>query len=127
MKTPEVMGRARVPSFSRAATSLRFSSRKTRRATWRVFASETSITLELGNGVAQLRTCDSNPVDVIRDNALPFDDIVELRTSAMENDWVESHAVQETQAQRKLVKLFQDRTADLDDGEFCWVGWVRRC
>lgn len=45
----------------------------------------------------------------------------------MENDWVESHAVQETQAQSELVKLFQDRTADLDDGEFRWVGWVRRC
>ena len=48
VNTPDVMGRARVPSFSSAPTSLRFSSRKTRRAIWRVFAS--------GRGVARGHT-----------------------------------------------------------------------
>lgn len=63
--------------------------------------------------------CDADSVNIFGDNALPLDDFVELRPAAMQDDWVESDAVQKADAKRQLVQLVKNGASDFDDGEFC--------
>lgn len=107
VNTPEVIGRARVPSFSRAPTSLRFSSRKTRRATWSVFASGFFEREQLNFYIyicikllSARHTCYPNPIDVVWNDSLSLDDLVKLWSPTMKHNWVQAHAIEEAQAKR---------------------------
>lgn len=49
------------------------------------------------------RTRDTDTVDVFRNNPLPLDDLVELGSSTVQNDGVESNAIQETNAEGQFI------------------------
>ena len=70
-----------------------------------------------------MHTSYSDTINIIRRNALSLENLVQLRTCAVQHDGVESHTIQETQAQRKFVDLVQDRASNFDDGKF---GRLRR-
>ena len=72
------------------------------------------------------RTCDTDTVNVFRYNSLPLDNLVELGTSTVQNDGVESNTVQETNAEGQFIQLVQDCTSDFDDGEFCRLRGIGR-
>ena len=71
-------------------------------------------------------TCDSDTIDVLRDNSLPLDDFVELGSSTVENDGVESNTVQEAEADGQFLQLVEDGTSNFDDGELCGFGGIGR-
>ena len=64
-------------------------------------------------------TCYTNAVNIVGDDALAFDDAVQLGASTMENNGVETDTVEEGKAEGEFVDLVEDGTSDLDDGEFC--------
>jgi hypothetical protein len=64
-----------------------------------------------------LPTGDTNPLDIIRNDALALHDIVQLRARTMQYDRVQSDTVQEREREGKLVDLVKDGTSDFDDGE----------
>lgn len=71
-------------------------------------------------------TGDTDAVDVVGDHALGLDDLVELRSSAVQHNGVEPDARQKAEAERKFVELLEHRTADLDDCKLGGVGGVGR-
>jgi hypothetical protein len=48
-----------------------------------------------------------------------------LRTSAVENDGIESHPIQETQAQCELIDLIKNCTTNFYDSKFGWLRGMR--
>ena len=64
-------------------------------------------------------TCYTNAVNIVGDDALAFDDAVQLRASTMENNGVKTDTVEEGKAEGEFVDLVENGTSDLDDGEFC--------
>jgi len=43
----------------------------------------------------------------------------------MEDDGVETHAVEEAKAESELLEIVEDCTTNFDDSKFCGLGWVR--
>jgi len=70
----------------------------------------------------KIRTGNSNAIDVVGNKSLVFHDLVQLGSSAMENDRVKSDLVQETQGEGQLVDVVEHSTADLDEGELGGLG-----
>lgn len=68
-------------------------------------------------------TCDTDTVNVVRDDTLSLNNFVQLRSCTMEDDGVQSDTVQETETQSKLIKLVENGTAYLDHSE---LGGLRR-
>ena len=64
-------------------------------------------------------TCYTNAVNIVGNDALAFDDAVQLGASTMENNGVETDTVEEGKAECEFVDLVENGTSDLDDGEFC--------
>jgi len=84
----------------------------------KVFASVQCVRAVSSNMGSKL-ACDTDTVDVLGDNSLPLNDSVELGSSTMQNDGVESNAVQKTDADGQLIQLVEDGTSNFDDGELC--------
>ena len=68
----------------------------------KVFASTRDVSVD-GDCMESKRTRDTDTVDVFRNNPLPLDDSVELGSSAVQNDGVESNAIQETNTEGQLI------------------------
>ena len=64
-------------------------------------------------------TCYTNAVNIVGNDALAFDDAVQLGASTMENNGIETDTVEEGKAEGEFVDLVEDSPSDLDDGEFC--------
>lgn len=71
------------------------------------------------------RTSDTNAIDILRLNTLTLEDIVHLWASAMEDNGVETEAVEKAKAESKLLEVIEDCTSNFDDSKFCRLGWVR--
>ena len=71
-------------------------------------------------------TCYTNAVNIVGDDALAFDDAVQLGASTMENNGVETDTVEEAEIDGKFVDLVEYGTADFDDCEFCRMRGVGR-
>lgn len=84
----------------------------------KVFASAQYVRAAISN-VGPKLTCDTDAVNVLRDNPLPLDDHIELGSSPVQNDRVESNTVQEADTEGQFIQLVEDGTSDFDDGEFC--------
>ena len=69
------------------------------------------------------RTCDTDTVDVVRDDTSSLDDLVQLRTRAMDDHGIQPNSVEETEAECKVIELVENCPSNLDDGE---LGGVRR-
>ena len=67
-------------------------------------------------------TCDTDTVNILGDDALPFNDPVELRSAAVQDDGVESNTVQETDTEGQLVQLVENGTSNFYDGELGGLG-----
>ena len=79
-----------------------------------------------GNCTESERTRDANTVNVFRNNPLPLDDFVELGPSTVQDDGVESNAIQETNTEGQLIKLVENGTSNFDDGKLCRLGGIGR-
>ena len=82
----------------------------------KVFASTQGVRMCSSKLQVQL-ACDADTVNVLGNNSLPLDNPVELGSSAMEDDGVESNTVQEADAEGQLIQLVENGTSDFDDGE----------
>jgi len=91
----------------------------------KVFASTQGVRTDIDQ-VGPERTSDADTVNIFRDNALPFDDLVKLGAPTVENDGVESNTVQETNTDGQLIQLVQDCAPNFDDGEFCRLRGIGR-
>ena len=70
--------------------------------------------------------CDADAVDVVGNNTLALDDIVELRTCAMDNDGVKTDTGEEGKRVGDFVELIEYSASNFYDSEFCGVGGVGR-
>ncbi|KAH3668039.1 hypothetical protein OGAPHI_001793 [Ogataea philodendri] len=61
---------------------------------------------------------DTDTVDVIRLDSLVLEDLIDLRSGTVQNNWIQPHMVQESKTRSKLWQLLgDDGSTDLDDGE----------
>ncbi len=67
----------------------------------------------------------TNTIDIFRDDATAFNDLVELGTSSMEDDGVEADTNEETEAKSEFIKLPKDGTANFYDSKLGRLGGVR--
>lgn len=61
--------------------------------------------------------CDTDTVNVLGNNALSFNDPVELGSATVQDDWIESNTVQEADTEGQLIQLVENGTSNFDDGE----------
>ena len=78
------------------------------------------------SNIKSVSISDADAVDVVGSNTFALDDLIELRTRAMENDGVETDTGKEGKRVSDFVKLIKYSSSDFDDGEFCGVRRVRR-
>jgi hypothetical protein len=67
----------------------------------------------------------TNAIDVFWNDAATFNDLVQLRSSSMEDDGVEADANEKTEAKSEFIKLPEDGTADFYDCKLGRLGGVR--
>lgn len=73
---------------------------------------------DLTSDLEGLGVGDTDAVLVVRGDALRLEDLVQLRTSTVENDRVEAETVQERKRKREVIKLVgEDSTTDLENSE----------
>jgi hypothetical protein len=84
----------------------------------KVFASTQSVRANINRVWCQL-ACHTDAVNVLGDNALPFDYFVELGSATVQDDGVETDAVQEADTEGQLIHLVEDGASNFDHGEFC--------
>jgi hypothetical protein len=89
----------------------------------KVFASTQDIRAD-SDKIGPKLACDADTVNVLRDNSLPLDNYIELGSSTVQNDGVESNTVQEADTEGQLVQLVEDGTSNFDDGEFGGLGGI---
>ena len=89
----------------------------------KVFASVQGVREDSSNAWSKL-ACDTDTINVLRHNPLPLDNHVELGSSPVQDDGVESNAVQEADTEGQLIQLVEDGTSNFDDGEFCRLGGI---
>ena len=71
-------------------------------------------------------TSDTDAVDVLRLNALALEDVIHLWASAMKDNRVETEAVEETEAESKLLEVIENCPSNFEDSKFCRLGRVGR-
>jgi hypothetical protein len=70
--------------------------------------------------------CDTDTINVLWDDPLPLDDSVELGSPTVQNDGVESDAVQEADTDGQFIQLVEDGTSNFDDGKLGRLGGIGR-
>jgi hypothetical protein len=74
----------------------------------------------------ELRTSNTDAINVVGNDALHLHDAVELGSSAMKDNGVETDTVKEAQAKSELLDLVQDGAANFNDSELCRMVGMRR-
>jgi len=87
----------------------------------KVFASTQDVRAD-GGCIGPELACDTDTVNVFGDDPLPLDYFVELGSSAMQDDGVESNTIQEADTEGQLIQLVEDGTSNFDDGELGRLG-----